>query len=411
MHAPHSYAPDMSQDEVKVPHFIFEEEPLGIPTSEGCGFYQGGPGQLLGPKPGFRIVGKLGAGTTATLWLARDLRNDNFVAIKILSGYASQLNREEKLLELKILQLLSSDTTSQAPAPFVTKLLTCFYHPVGEDDGEHLCLVMDLLCSGIRSLLPSLPLQIVKRMLRHVLSGIAHAHMRGIAHTDLKLDNILITPSSSWSTHAIAEWLERNPPETYPPTPSLMGMVTVFVSKPLPDPTVDELATATFRIADWGHAQIVDKQTTDDITPLYLRPPEVILGGQWDQSVDIWTYGCLVFYTLTSTRLFEIKGHGEINKSDEEALLYQIICLCGENFQIDFLKRCYRIFDFFSLQGNLLKFKHYDYTPIQDRIRACGVALSTEEIEQAAAFMTRCLCLNPKDRPSAMQLLNDPWLN
>ena len=41
-------------------------------------------------------------------------------------------------------------------------------------------------------------------------------------------------------------------------------------------------------------AQFISDQTTDDITPLGLRPPEVMLGGKWDESVDIWTFGCLV---------------------------------------------------------------------------------------------------------------------
>ena len=41
-------------------------------------------------------------------------------------------------------------------------------------------------------------------------------------------------------------------------------------------------------------AQIVSDQTTDDITPLGLRAPEVVLGGEWNESVDIWTFGCMV---------------------------------------------------------------------------------------------------------------------
>ena len=41
-------------------------------------------------------------------------------------------------------------------------------------------------------------------------------------------------------------------------------------------------------------AQEVDDATTDEITPLTLRPPEVILGGPWNENVDIWTFGCVV---------------------------------------------------------------------------------------------------------------------
>jgi hypothetical protein len=41
-------------------------------------------------------------------------------------------------------------------------------------------------------------------------------------------------------------------------------------------------------------AQFVLAKTTDDITPLGLRAPEIVLGGEWDESVDVWTFGCVV---------------------------------------------------------------------------------------------------------------------
>ncbi|KAG5729409.1 Serine/threonine-protein kinase SRPK1 [Termitomyces sp. T112] len=228
---------------------MFHEEPLGIPASEGYGYLQGGPGQVLGPKPGFRIESKLDIGRTASLWLARDLCKDQFVAIKILAGYTSQLNRENKLQELRVLRRLS-DPAPPAPggpsaavgvtlpssSPFVTQLLSYFYHPGAEGDGEHLCLVMELLCSDvlrIRSRLPDagyLPLPTVKRILKHVIQGIAHAHSRGIVHTDIKLDNILVAPSDIRIPHAVTDWPGKNPLQAYPPTQSLSGMVTSFIS-------------------------------------------------------------------------------------------------------------------------------------------------------------------------------------
>ena len=41
-------------------------------------------------------------------------------------------------------------------------------------------------------------------------------------------------------------------------------------------------------------AQFVSNKTTNNITPLGLRAPEVVLGGEWNESVDIWTFGCMV---------------------------------------------------------------------------------------------------------------------
>jgi serine/threonine-protein kinase SRPK3 len=61
-----------------IPHFTFSEEPLGLPASEGFGYFQGGPGLILGPNSRFKLQAKLGFGTTSSVWLARDLMYDSF---------------------------------------------------------------------------------------------------------------------------------------------------------------------------------------------------------------------------------------------------------------------------------------------------------------------------------------------
>lgn len=58
--------------EEEIPHFTFKEEPLGLPASEGYGYFQGGPGDVLGPNGRFKIEAKLGMGTVSSVWLARD---------------------------------------------------------------------------------------------------------------------------------------------------------------------------------------------------------------------------------------------------------------------------------------------------------------------------------------------------
>lgn len=122
----------------------------------------------------------------------------------------------------------------------------------------------------------------------------------------------MISLGPQWTPRAIDNWVLENPPRTYPPERSLNKTVSVFLSQSFPPPTLDELASCNFKLADFsngrssnsllGHlrgsyhvsAQFVSDQTTDDITPLGLRPPEVVLGGEWNESVDIWTFGCMV---------------------------------------------------------------------------------------------------------------------
>jgi serine/threonine-protein kinase SRPK3 len=202
---------------------------------------------------------------------------------------------------------------------------------------------MELLGSNIQDTQEALqggfiPVSTVKRILRHLLLGIAQLHECGIAHTgmfkytirnyddglcfiaDIKPDNIMINLESRWTTEAIDAWVSENPPRTcgpvlYVPERSLNNMVSAFASQSFPQPTLDALASCNFKFADFSSgmfseshyyyyllcvtyvlrsAQFVSDQTMDDITPLGLRPPEVVLGGEWNESVDIWTFGCMV---------------------------------------------------------------------------------------------------------------------
>jgi serine/threonine-protein kinase SRPK3 len=111
------------------------------------------------------------------------------VAIKILTGYATQLNREHKLRELEVLQRLSS-VTPEKPDDHCASILTQFVHPGIDNDEEHLCLVMELFTSNVEDVQgtlqdESIPIPTVKRILRHVLLGIARLHRCGFAHTGM----------------------------------------------------------------------------------------------------------------------------------------------------------------------------------------------------------------------------------
>lgn len=48
------------------------------------------------------------------------------------------------------------------------------------------------------------------------------------------------------------------------------------------------------RLMDWGGACFNDKHLIEDIYTRISRPPEVILGADWDSKMDIWALGVLV---------------------------------------------------------------------------------------------------------------------
>lgn len=53
--------------------FVFHEEPLGLPMNIAYGgFFQGVPGDKLGPSGRYVISAKLGVGVGSSVWLAKD---------------------------------------------------------------------------------------------------------------------------------------------------------------------------------------------------------------------------------------------------------------------------------------------------------------------------------------------------
>lgn len=106
------------------------------------------------------------------------------MALKILSGYATQLNQEGKLRELAALQQLAA--LPDEKVRHCTQLLDHFYHPGIEEDGDHLCLALRLEQASLNAVWDTskgLPVPIVKHIIRHVLHGLCVLHAGDIAHT------------------------------------------------------------------------------------------------------------------------------------------------------------------------------------------------------------------------------------
>jgi len=156
---------------------------------------------------------------------------------------------------------------------------------------------------------------------------------------------------------------------------------------------------------DYGEATSVDAPVREHLPqPSILRAPEVTLRYPWTSTIDIWTVGCLLFELLTERQLFYQKAN---NYSHELHLQYIVECLGP--FPPEFLKDCEERGKYFDENGTLLHTNKFMPTTLEVILRSLE-AVDEDKIPGTAAFLRRCLSLDPKLRPSAQELLKDSWL-
>src|SRR2546426_7962076 len=120
----------------------------------------------------------------ATVYLARDLKHDRDVAIKVLRAeVASAVGVDRFLAEIK--------TTGHLKHPHILPLFdsgsadSLLFYVMPFIDGES--LRARLLRAG------PLPVGEVVRILRQLADALAYAHARGVVHRDVKADNVLVS--------------------------------------------------------------------------------------------------------------------------------------------------------------------------------------------------------------------------
>ncbi|HEY9014686.1 MAG TPA: serine/threonine-protein kinase, partial [Gemmatimonadales bacterium] len=132
----------------------------------------------------YTIQRELGRGGMATVYLARDLRHDRFVALKLLHpDLAASLGPERFLREIR--------TTAQLQHPHI---LTLF------DSGEAAGLLWYTMAyvegESLRQRLQrevQLPIEDAVRLASQIALALDYTHRHGVIHRDIKPENILLS--------------------------------------------------------------------------------------------------------------------------------------------------------------------------------------------------------------------------
>ena len=130
----------------------------------------------------YALERELGQGGMATVYLARDLRHERLVAVKVLRPeLAASLGPERFLREIKL--------AAQLQHPHILPL-----HDSGEASGFLYYVMPYVKGESLRGRLDrggELPVHDAVKILIEVTDALAYAHGQGVVHRDIKPDNVL----------------------------------------------------------------------------------------------------------------------------------------------------------------------------------------------------------------------------
>jgi TolB-like protein/tetratricopeptide (TPR) repeat protein len=153
----------------------------------------------------YRIEKEIGSGGMATVYLARDLKHERDIAIKVLDPDLSEtLGAERFLREIK--------TAANLTHPHILPL-----HDSGEADGLLFFVMPYVRGESLRTRLDrekQLPVEDAVQIAREISDALAYAHREGVIHRDVKPENILVEAghavlSDFGVAHAVAEAKEE----------------------------------------------------------------------------------------------------------------------------------------------------------------------------------------------------------
>ncbi|KAG6001484.1 hypothetical protein E4U21_004292 [Claviceps maximensis] len=376
-----------------------EEE--AIPGYVAARYYPVRIGQIFQNR--YQVVGKLGFGTTSTVWLARDLDECQHVALKLY--VRSDFLGSELDTELDVYRRIKDSPEHHPGRSAIRSLLDSF--EVDTLSGRHRCLVhMPLWDSALnikrRNPMRRLPQPVMAFFLKRLFLALDLLHREcHMVHTDIKEANILLPADSS-----VLVQFEKQELEEPSPRKEVDGGV-IYVSRKMGMPK----AFGAPILCDFGSVVPLDDglDRREDIQPDIYRSPEVILDIPWTYSVDIWNVGCMVWDAFEGEHLFTGRDpeHGTYRG---RAHLSEIIALLGPP-PPTLLARANLRSKFFSEEG---RFSAGISMPCPRTLDQRETSLQGEENrddrECFLRFMWKMLQWEPEKRSCARELAEDEWI-
>ncbi|KAI9042672.1 uncharacterized protein KD926_005278 [Aspergillus affinis] len=373
---------------IDIDQLVEEEE---LPDYRAERFYPVRLGEVLQNR--YQIIAKLGFGTSSTVWLARDLKDHQYVTLK-LYVHTSLVHRE-----LPFYHHIASrmEEGSHPGRGNVRRLLDSF--EVTGPQGKHVVLVFQPAQMSLRDMKlvfrrDGFDEDFVRGAITELLKALDFLHTHGeIVHTDIHPGNLLLGVDDNELLRPLEEKEFSSPV----PRKSVSSTHLIYLSRLL-RPNVGPML-----LSDFGEARIGPGPHAGDVMPLEYRAPETLHYVKWSYPVDIWSVGLTAWDLLESKKLFTARDDdGDLY---DAAHLAQFIAALGPP-PPDFLSRNReRKADFWDEQGKWL-----GLAPIPQNRTLEALETKLEDNTGFLRFIRRILTWMPEDRPTAKELLEDPWV-
>ncbi|KAL3289391.1 hypothetical protein HHI36_022821 [Cryptolaemus montrouzieri] len=202
----------------------------------------------------YQKLSAVGSGAYGQVCSALDTQTGNKVAIKKLARpFQSAVHAKRTYRELKLLKHMRHEN--------VIGLLDVFYP---KHDNSQIYLVTHLMGADLNNIIRTQKLtdDHVQFLVYQILRGLKYIHSAGIIHRDLKPSNIAVNEDCE------------------------------------------------LKILDFGLARPTETEMTGYVATRWYRAPEIMLNWMhYNQTVDIWSVGCIMAELLTGRTLFPGSDH------------------------------------------------------------------------------------------------------
>ncbi|KZF22072.1 serine/threonine-protein kinase [Xylona heveae TC161] len=342
----------------------------------------------------YQVVTKLGFGSCSTNWLARDLRDHLYVALKVYVN-SSLVHRELPCYHHISPRVAESSHQGRGN---IRRFLDSF--EITGPHGKHIILVLEAAQMSLFDMKHvfqpnGFHEEVVRGAMTELLEALDFLHTEGeVIHTDVHYGNMLLGSPDNNMFHRLEEGEMTSPVTRKPVSPDR----TIYLSR-----LIATIQDGPLLLSDFGEAAIGPGPHSGEIMPREYRAPEILLHVEWSYPVDVWSAGLTAWELLEPNRLFTARD--ENGDANDAAHLAQLIAALGPPPREFLAKNPERKSDFWDDQGEWL-----GAAPIPHARTLEALETESENKSGFLQFLRKALTWMPEERATAKELLQDPWL-